>query len=310
MTERLERLVAGERREVARTLNALERQGRPSTDPKLRALVDAAALVRREGAKVIGLTGPPGVGKSTLASRLIERWRREELSVGAIAVDPTSRCSGGALLGDRARMGRHGSDPGVFIRSMAARDRLGGLAPAAELAVYVMRAAWDRVIVETVGVGQSETDVTDSVDATVVVVQPGSGDTLQFIKSGVMDIPDVLVVNKADMGEVARRSVRDLTSALQARGRPETPVLSVSALQATTLQPLFDAISRLRSGSVVHRNTQIGAHAARMFAGEHGRRAVRMLGGDYAVQALVESLDGGPLSRLSKLEAMLASRMP
>ena len=155
-----------------------------------------------------------------------------------LAVDPTSRRSGGALLGDRARIEVDPADPGVFIRSTAAGDRLGGLAPATRAAAAALAAAFDVVVIETVGVGQSETEVADVADTVAVVVQPGSGDVLQFLKAGIMEVPDVLVVTKSDLGRVATRALADLRAALRSLGASDTGcrrgVLGRAAAAAST----------------------------------------------------------------------------
>ena len=153
-------------------------------------------------------------------------WRAGGRSVAVLAVDPSSRRSGGSLLGDRARIPFDPADAGVFIRSTAAAGRLGGLAPATRAAAHALAAAFDVVVVETVGVGQSETDVAEVADTVAVIVQPGSGDVLQFLKAGIMEIPDVLVVTKADLGDVARRARRDLHAALRSLGDRETEVVA------------------------------------------------------------------------------------
>src|SRR5205823_11191418 len=147
-------------------------------------------------------------------------------TVAVLAVDPSSKVSGGALLGDRARISHDPEDRGVFIRSTAAGGRLGGLAPSTRAAAQALAAAFDVVVIETVGVGQSETEVAEVADTVVVIVQPGSGDVLQFLKSGIMEIPDVLVVTKADLGAVAQSALRDLTAALRALGATETPIVA------------------------------------------------------------------------------------
>jgi LAO/AO transport system kinase len=162
----------------------------------------------------VGVTGPPGVGKSSLCAALVAGWRRSGKTVGVIAVDPSSRTSGGALLGDRVRIVHDGADEGSFVRSMAARDRLGGLADQTVAAMVVMRALFDRVLIETVGVGQSETDVAGVADTVVFCVQPGSGDSLQFMKAGIVEIPHLVVVTKADMGAAAERARADVAGAL------------------------------------------------------------------------------------------------
>ncbi len=184
---------------------------------------------------MIGITGPPGAGKSTLLSALLHAWRgtahdAEPQTVAMLAVDPSSRRSGGSLLGDRARIEFDPADRGVFIRSTAAGERLGGLARATRAAAHALAAAFDVVVIETVGVGQAETEIADVADTVAVVVQPGSGDVLQFLKSGIMEIPDVLVVTKADLGQLATRTRRDLSAALRSLGARSTPVLAVSSL--------------------------------------------------------------------------------
>ena len=164
------------------------------------------------------MTGPPGAGKSTLLSALVAGWRKDGRSVAVLAVDPSSKRSGGALLGDRARIDADPADRGIFIRSMAAGERLGGLAPATRAAAQALAAAFDMVVIETVGVGQSETEIAEAADTVAVIVQPGSGDVLQFLKAGIMEVPDALVVTKADLGAVATRAVRDLRAAMRSLG--------------------------------------------------------------------------------------------
>jgi len=221
-------LAAGDKGPLAATLARLERA--PDVSDIL-DLLDAAWAAPR--AHVIGLTGPPGVGKSTLAGSLIRRWRDSGRTVGVIAVDPSSRLSGGALLGDRTRLRTDPEDSGVYVRSMAARDRLGGLAELTLPAMILMRALFDRVLVETVGVGQSETDVADTTDTVLFCVQPGSGDSLQFMKAGIVEIPDVIAVTKADISVAAERARSDAAGALTLSGNADAgwkvPVLAVSA---------------------------------------------------------------------------------
>jgi LAO/AO transport system kinase len=189
---------------------------------------------------VVGVTGPPGVGKSTLLAGLIRTERAAGRTVGAIVVDPSSRRSGGALLGDRMRLGLDDDDPGVFVRSMAARERLGGLAALTFPAVVLMRALFDRVFVETVGVGQSETDIGALADTVVLCIQPGSGDTMQYMKAGIAEIPDIAVVTKADLGALAEKARGDLETAL-ALDRP-VPVVMVAAEADRGLAELGTAI--------------------------------------------------------------------
>src|ERR687892_88897 len=169
-------------------------------------------------------------GSGAVLGELVRSWRSAGRTVAALAVDPSSRRSGGALLGDRARIPYDPADAGVFIRSTAAAGRLGGLAPATRAAAHALAAVFDVVVVETVGVGQSETEVAEVADTVAVVVQPGSGDALQFIKAGIMEVPDVLVVTKADLGGVARRAVRDLQAALRSLGERDVQVVAVSSV--------------------------------------------------------------------------------
>lgn len=228
-------------------LVARARQGQPRAVARLISLVEhahpalrevAAALLPHTGrAHVVGLTGPPGVGKSTSTSMLVSALRAEGNRVGVLAVDPSSPFSGGALLGDRIRMAEHATDPGVFIRSMATRGQLGGLAWAAPQAVRVLDAAgFDVVLVETVGVGQSEVDVVRLADTTVVLLAPGMGDGVQTAKAGVLEIADIFVVNKADR-DGAETTVRDLRHLVamnrrQVRGsswrQPVVPTVAVA----------------------------------------------------------------------------------
>ncbi len=206
-----EGVVAGDVRAASRLMRDVD-DGLPSAIPELQA------LHRRTGrALVIGLTGSPGAGKSSLCDRLIGLYRRQGKTVGVVAVDPTSPFSGGAILGDRIRMQEHATDPEVFIRSLATRGHLGGLSRAAAACVTVMDAMGkDVVIVETVGVGQDEIDVAGLAHCVVVVVVPGMGDDIQAIKAGILEIADVFAVNKADR-EGADRTVRELRAMLELR---------------------------------------------------------------------------------------------
>lgn len=189
----LESLLAGQVPAVARAVSIVE-NGRPGFERLLSAIQPQLGRARR-----IGITGPPGAGKSTLSVALVSIWRSRGLRVAVVAVDPTSPFTGGALLGDRIRMERVALDPGVFIRSMATRGSLGGLATASrEVADVLDAAGYDRILIETVGVGQSELDVARMSDSTVLVLVPESGDGIQALKAGVMEIADVFVINKAD----------------------------------------------------------------------------------------------------------------
>ena len=247
-------------------------------------------------AHLIGVTGPPGAGKSSLLSALVGGWREQGRTVAVLAVDPSSKRSGGSLLADRARIEHDPRDDGVLIRSTAAGTRLGGLAPPTREAAHALAAAYDVVVVETVGVGQSETDVEEVCETVAVVVQPGSGDILQFLKSGIMEVPDVLVVTKADLGQIALRAERDLVAALRAVGSPDTPVVRVSSLPPPTgveelLSALDDHRATLDLAAVRARSRRLAALGE--FAAEHGERALRALGGRRQAERLLCEEDGG-----------------
>ncbi len=215
---------------------------------ELADLLDAAIVQTR--AHAAGLTGPPGVGKSTLTNALLRDWRGRGETVGVIAVDPSSRRTGGALLGDRARMATNPDDQGVFVRSMAARDRLGGLSDQTIAASALMRALFDRVLIESVGIGQSEADISFAVDSVILCVQPGSGDSLQFMKAGVMELPDIVVVTKADMGDTARRAQSEVLGALTLFERDDdwrVPVILASASTGAGVEELHQALAAHRS---------------------------------------------------------------
>jgi LAO/AO transport system kinase len=279
-------------------LNLLENrtgQSREQADDLL-AAVSPGALGDETPGHVVGVTGPPGVGKSTLLSRLVSAWRAERRSVAVLAVDPTSKRSGGALLADRARIDVDPGDQGVFIRSTAAGNRLGGLAPGTRAAAAALSAAFDVVVIETVGVGQSETEVADVADSVAVVVQPASGDVLQFLKAGIMEVPDVLVVTKADLGRVASRSVTDLQAALRALGAGQTEVVAVSAVPPTTgIEDLVGALDRHRQSLDLpaRRRRARRMHALADFAAEHGERGLRALGGRRAAERWLSEQDRG-----------------
>jgi LAO/AO transport system kinase len=236
-------LKTGDKRAIARALAAIEIEA--NTDA-LADLLDTACVAAR--AHVIGLTGPPGVGKSTLTNVLIARARARGETVGVIAVDPSSRRTGGALLGDRARIATDPDDRGVFVRSMAARDRLGGLSEQTVAAMVLMRAVYDLVLVESVGIGQSEADISFVVDTVLLCVQPGSGDSLQFMKAGVTELPDVVAVTKADMVEAARRTRADVEGALTLYSEQRrAAVVLVAASRGEGLDELEGALADHRA---------------------------------------------------------------
>lgn len=279
-------------------LNLIESRAaadRPQAEALL-AGVSPAALGAEPPARIFGVTGPPGGGKSSLLSRLVAQWRAQDRSVAVLAVDPSSRRSGGALLGDRARIEADPADRQVFIRSTAAGTRLGGLAPATRAAVDVLAAAFEVVVIETVGVGQSETEVADVADTVAVVVQPGSGDVLQFLKAGIMEVPDVLVVTKADLGRTATRALGDLRAALRSLGASDTPVIAVSSVPPPAgIDELTAALDTQWDGMDL-RARRLRArrlHALADFATEHGERGLRALGGRREAERWLGGQDPG-----------------
>lgn len=281
-------LLRFERRTIAAALNLIEDR-RPDRRAQALALLDELTT-HSVTAHLVGITGPPGVGKSSLISRLIEIAARKNQRLAVVAVDPSSKISGGALLGDRGRM-QIPPDAPVYIRSFAARDRLGGLSREAFAAVFLLRHLCDIVLVETVGVGQSETDIAHIADTVVLVVQPFSGDLLQFIKAGVMEIPDVLAVNKADDEALARKAMADVKAALSyERQEWRRPVLAVSAATNLHLEEL-DATIRSHYDHLVtqdalkkKRTDQTLAWAIGEIVHEVGQRGLRAFGGSEGVR--------------------------
>src|SRR5437879_2595769 len=242
-------MLAGDRPAPARLITHLE--NRSAAVPAIMQAIHA----RGRDAYVVGVTGPPGAGKSTVVDRLTALLRAEGETVGIVAVDPSSPFSGGAVLGDRIRMQAHALDPGVFIRSMATRGSLGGLAHATgEVAKLLGAAGYRWVLIETVGVGQTELDIMKIADTTVVVLVPESGDAIQTMKAGLMEVADVFVVNKADragapapMAELKFAAHLHASSTASRRDVEwETPVLSLQAQHGVGIQELFDAIARHR----------------------------------------------------------------
>lgn len=292
------RVRAGDKVAVAQALNFVE-----DLRPAMRPAIEAFLTEIEQGpasAHRVGITGPPGVGKSSMTSALLQELRQRSLTVGIVAVDPSSKRSGGALLGDRARIRYDGADQGIFVRSMAAGEQLGGLARATQAAVQVMAAAYDLVIVETVGVGQSETDIEDIADTVVFVVQPGSGDTLQFLKSGIMEIPDILVINKADQEKLARRAYHDLRGTLTYReteaGGWEARVVRTSAVTGRGFDDMADALAAHRAYLEAQGLARIRLEKARRWAVMTFTRLVGEFGVENAGgrRALFQQLDASP----------------
>jgi LAO/AO transport system kinase len=304
----VERVLAGDLRAAASLMRALDDE-LPGAREALRAIYPHGGR-----AFIVGVTGSPGVGKSTLVSALVGAYRARGERVAVVAVDPSSPFSGGALLGDRVRMNRHATDDGVFIRSLDTRGHHGGLSRATSAAVVVLDAAGFPVIfVETVGAGQAELDVADAADAVVVVTAPGLGDEVQALKAGLLEIADLLVVNKGDR-DGADRTLADLGAMLALGARAVPPLLkTVAANEATPasgIGELVGALELLRSPPASERAARRRRQAARQIvaiAGERARaRAEAALAGDDApLGPTVDAVASRTLDPWSAADALL-----
>ena len=290
-------LLSGDVRALARAISLAE-----DRDPDAANLV--ARLQQHTGkAHLVGVTGPPGSGKSSLVDALVALLRERQKTVGVIAVDPTSPFTGGAVLGDRVRMQRHTLDKGVFIRSMGARGHLGGLAAATREAIHLLDAfGRDVIVVETVGVGQSEMEIAGICDTTILVLVPESGDAVQSIKAGIMEVADIFVINKADLGgaDKTRRLIQDaLRLAPPSDWIPPVVLTSVSGSQG--LSELLDAIEKHReyldaSGKLLDRRRQRVRHEVLDIVAERAREQARSaLDGDGAVARRLRESQNGSL---------------
>ncbi|WP_326596483.1 methylmalonyl Co-A mutase-associated GTPase MeaB [Streptomyces sp. NBC_01803] len=302
------------------------REGRPRAVARLISLVEGASPLLREvmaalaphtgHAYVVGLTGSPGVGKSTSTSALVSAYRRAGKRVGVLAVDPSSPFSGGALLGDRVRMGEHASDPGVYIRSMATRGHLGGLAWAAPQAVRVLDAAGcDVVLVETVGVGQSEVEIASQADTTVVLLAPGMGDGIQAAKAGILEVGDVFVVNKADR-DGADATVRELNHMLglgeaRAPGDWRPAIVKTVAARGEGVDDVVAALEKHRAwleehGELATRRTRRAAHEVETIALTALRERIGDLRGDRRLDTLAARITAGELDPYTAADELIA----
>ncbi|HUZ02419.1 MAG TPA: methylmalonyl Co-A mutase-associated GTPase MeaB [Thermomicrobiaceae bacterium] len=240
MTELVVRFLAGDRRALSRLLSHVENRTETGS------IAVRESFTRTGRAHIVGVTGPPGAGKSTITNALIRHFRDGGRTVAVLAVDPSSAITGGAALGDRIRMMENYDDPGVFIRSMATRGQMGGLALAVTGATHLLDAfGFDLVLIETVGVGQDEVDIAEAADTTILLQVPGLGDSIQTIKAGVLEIADILVVNKSDRPD-ARQLVRDLRNMLLIGDRPgrEIPIVETVATEAGGIARLAAEIDR------------------------------------------------------------------
>jgi LAO/AO transport system kinase len=308
--EAIGRALAGDTRALARLVSLVE-NGAPELRPVMKAL---APLTGR--ARVIGLTGAPGVGKSTVTAALVSAYRERDLRVGVLAVDPTSPFSGGALLGDRVRMQDHATDPGVFIRSMASRGHLGGLSAATPQALRVLDAAgFGAVLVETVGVGQAEVEIASLADTTLVLAAPGMGDAIQAAKAGILEIGDIFVVNKRDHPG-AQEAVRDLRTmiALARRGQQDwkPPIVTTIATAGEGIAELAAAIEAHwswldSSGERDRRRRARAREEVAAIAVAALRQRMGGLPGDSRLDSLAARVAAGELDPYSAADELVAA---
>jgi LAO/AO transport system kinase len=311
LPELLERLKDGDKRAVARLISWVEDGDRDQLRDAAEALNPATGR-----AQVIGLTGSPGVGKSTLAGALVAAYRAAGLTVGVLAVDPSSPFTGGALLGDRVRMQAHALDEGVYIRSMATRGHLGGLAWATPQAVRVLDAAGcEVVLVETVGVGQAEVEVAGLADTTLVALAPGFGDAVQVAKAGILEVADVFVVNKADRdgAQVVARDLRQMLHLGEARPW-QVPVVLTVAERGDGVDQLVEAIAAHRaqlesSGELERRRQRRAAREIEEIALADLRAELGTLGHGEALDTLAEQVAAGKLGPYSAADQLLSAVM-
>ena len=301
-----ERLLAGDKRALARAISLVE-----NDDPEGWALV-REVYPRTGRASIVGFTGPPGVGKSTLIGRLVELARGHEREVAVLSIDPSSPFTQGALLGDRIRLTDHFLDPGVYIRSMASRGSLGGLSEATLQAALLMDASGkDDVFLETVGVGQAEVDIIDHADTVVLVLMPGSGDSIQALKAGVMEIPDVIAVNKADhpLTDTMVREIRGVLSLGPQKGW-RVPIVKTEAGRGEGMEELAEKIAAHRDfiaseGTLAERRRRnLMNEVVALAAGRMRRRLEAQVKDDPAVQELLDEVASrrlDPASAAAKL---------
>ena len=300
----------GDPRALARLVSLIE-----DGSPRVRALMEEL-VPRAAGARVIGLTGPPGAGKSTVTSALVTAYRGQGHRVAVLAIDPSSPFTGGALLGDRIRMQKHATDPGVFIRSMASRGQLGGLAAATPQVIRALDAArFEVILIETVGVGQIEVDIASTADSVVVLVVPGMGDAVQAAKAGILEIADVFAVNKADRPQ-AQETVRDLRNMIAlAEHGPDDWKPPIVTTVATAGDGIGELVARLdghwswleSSGERDRRRTGRAREEVAALALGTLRQAMNQLPGDADLDALAGRVARGEIDPYAAADELLAA---
>jgi LAO/AO transport system kinase len=302
-----ERLLAGDKRALARAISLVE-----NDDPQGWALV-REVYPQTGRAAVVGFTGPPGVGKSTLIGRLVEHARAKDRDVAVLSIDPSSPFTQGALLGDRIRLTEHFLDPGVYIRSMASRGSLGGLSEATLQAALLMDASGkDDVFLETVGVGQAEVDIIDHADTVVLVLMPGSGDSIQALKAGVMEIPDVIAVNKADhpLTDTMVREIRGVLSLGSQKGW-RVPIVKTEASRGEGVEELAEKMAEHREhidseGTLAERRRRnLMNEVVALAAGRMRRRLEAEVRDDAEVQKLLDDVVARQLDPASAAAKLL-----
>ena len=305
----IQRARDGDARALGRLLSLVENGA-----PQLRAVMKALAPLTGH-ARLLGLTGSPGVGKSTLTGALVAAYRKQGLRVGVLAIDPTSPFTGGALLGDRVRMQEHATDQGVFIRSMASRGHLGGLSGATPQAVRVLDAAgFDVVLIETVGVGQAEVEIAGMADSTMVIVAPGLGDAIQAAKAGILEIGDVFVVNKSDKPG-AHEAVRDLRGMIamgrHSKGEWKPPIVSTTAAAGEGTDDLMSKLDEHRawlgrSGEGERRRRARAREEISAIALAEMRARMGGLPGDERIDGLARRVAAGELDPYAAADELIA----
>jgi LAO/AO transport system kinase len=313
------RILRGERAAVASGLNLLDNKLPAARDRAVRLLACLSGPRWLEGGHLVGITGPPGAGKSSLVSALIREWRSAGTTVGVLAVDPSSRpeLGGGALLGDRIRIKTALQDEGLFIRSLASRNQLGGVAIEVWPMSWLMLACFDIVVIETVGVGQTEIDIAEIGDTVCYVAQPASGDTIQYLKSGIIEIPDIFAVNKADLGAAARKTASEIRRSAPRHDRRsdwDYPVCLVSATLNTGVAEFHAQFERHRRSLVdagllgALRVRHQGAWVVRLLKDEFGTFGLDLAGGRAAIEARLGSSASSQFGEYERIRKQILSR--